>query len=95
MLYPQYGQIMGDFSLRYQALTYALVMFLVGFLFPNVDNWGHFGGFVGGYITSRLGGNDPRYPEGLRHLFVALGRVALSAFSILASIVHSMLFLRF
>lgn len=88
-----YGQITGRFSVRYQALTYALVMFLFGFIMPNVDNWGHFGGFLGGYLVSTLAGMDPRRTESLRHLFLAIACLALTAISVLASILHGLLWL--
>lgn len=83
-----YGQITRNFMVRHQALTYAVVMFLFGFIMPNVDNWAHFGGFLGGYLISRMGGLDPRCREGLRHLFLAIICLALTALSILASIIH-------
>lgn len=87
-----YGQITGRSTVRYQTLTYALVMFLFGFITPNVDNWGHFGGFLGGYLISTTGGIDPRYREGLRHLFLAIVCLSLTAISILASLLYGLLF---
>ncbi len=64
-------------------------MFLFGFINPQIDNWGHFGGFLGGYLVSSV--LDPCYREGLRHLFLAIICLALTAFSILASIVHEVI----
>ena len=29
-------------------------MFIMGFVFPGVDNWAHGGGFVGGYVTAQI-----------------------------------------
>ncbi|MDV2997322.1 MAG: hypothetical protein N4J56_007027 [Chroococcidiopsis sp. SAG 2025] len=52
-----YGQITRNLIVRHQALTYAVVMFLLGFIMPNTDNWGHFGGFLGGYLVE-LGVNS-------------------------------------
>ncbi|MDX2216324.1 MAG: rhomboid family intramembrane serine protease [Oculatellaceae cyanobacterium bins.114] len=88
-----YGQITGKFSVKHQALTYVLIMFLFGFIMPNVDNWAHFGGFLGGYLVSILGGMDPRRAESLRHLFLAIACLALTIISILASILHGLLWL--
>lgn len=67
---------------------YAVVIFLSGFLIPNVDISGHLGGFLGGYLISRIGGLNPRYREGSRQLFVAIICLALTALSILVSIVN-------
>lgn len=81
-----YGQITRNFTVRHQALMYAVVMFLLGFVNLQIDNWGHFGGFFGGYLVSRV--LDPRYREGMQHLFLAIICLALTALSILASIVN-------
>jgi rhomboid protease GluP len=83
-----YGQITKDYQVRYRALVFALLMFLLGVISPNVDNWGHFGGFLGGYLISNIPGLNPRYREGLRHLFVALICLGLTGLSILASVIH-------
>ena len=83
-----YGQITSSSMVRSQALTFAIVMFLFGFIMPNIDNWGHFGGFLGGYLISRTTGINPHHRENLRHLFVAIACLVLTAFSIVASIIH-------
>lgn len=87
-----YGQITGKFAVKYQALTYAVVMFVFGLIMSEgTDNWAHFGGFSGGYIMSKTGGVDPRHREGLPHLFVAIGCLVLTMLSIFASILHGLL----
>lgn len=83
-----YAQITGNFTLRYQALTYAIVGFLFGFTQQNIDNWAHFGGFFGGYLISWMDGFDPRRRERMWHLFLAIICFALTALSIIASIIH-------
>ena len=90
-----YGQIMGSSSVEYQALVYATIMFTLGLIRPNVDNWGHFGGFIGGYLISWTSISDPRRREGIHHLFVALACLGLTVLSILTSIVHAVLFVKF
>ncbi len=89
-----YGQITGKSTFSHQALTYALVLFLVGFIMPNTDNWGHLGGFLGGYLISRTKGIDPRYGEGMRHLFLAIACLILTAISVLTSILHGLIYLK-
>ena len=58
---------------------YAVILFLFGFLASRVDNWAHFGGFVGGYASAVL--LDPLKPERLDHLiaaFICLGATGLA-----------------
>ena len=70
-------------------LTYAVVIFLSGFfIIRNVDHWGHLGGFLGGYLISRMGGLEPRCREGLGQLFLAIICLALTALSIAVSMIH-------
>ena len=88
-----YAQITGNFRDRNEALTHTVVGFLYGLILTasslqSVDNWGHLGGFLGGYLISRIGGLDPRYQEGIWHLFLASMCLGLTAMSIIASIVN-------
>ena len=83
-----YGQIAGDASVRQRYWTWAVLCFFLGFLLPNVDNWGHLGGFLGGYAICRLRWLDPRYREGHEHLLVAIACLALTILSLIASVVH-------
>jgi len=48
----------GDFgsALYRQVGAWAIMAFVFGFLFPNIDNWAHFGGFAGGFVISALMG---------------------------------------
>lgn len=71
-------------SLGSQAWTWAILLFVLGLLFPAVDNWAHLGGFAGGYA---LGGwLDPMRPERLDHTMAALGCLAASLAALLASL---------
>lgn len=91
-----YAQITGNFRDRNEALTHTVVGFLYGLIstansLQSVDNWAHFGGFLGGYLISWIGGLNPRYREGSRQLFLAIICLALTALSILASIVYGVI----
>lgn len=50
-----------------QILTWAVVLFLFGFIFPSIDNFAHLGGFIGGYLTGNLLGYQERKSETSRH----------------------------
>ena len=52
-----------------QAQTYAIILFLFGFMMPQIDNWAHLGGFGGGFATAAF--LNPLLPERLNHLAAA------------------------
>jgi rhomboid protease GluP len=68
-----------------QAMSYALILFVFGFISPAVDNMAHAGGFAGGWLAARL--LDPLQPERLDHLVLALVCLLLSALAIGISVV--------
>lgn len=82
-----YGRRTGSSHIGSQATTYAVILFVFGFIMPNVDNFAHLGGFLGGYAASRL--LDPLAPERPGHFVAALLCIALTAASILLSILTS------
>ncbi len=49
-----------------QALYYAVTLFVFGLIMRGVDNYAHAGGFLGGYVASRV--LDPLKPERIDHL---------------------------
>ncbi len=83
-----YGRFMGSSRLGRQAWVYAMVLFVFGLIMPNVDNFAHLGGFLGGYFAVPL--LDPRYPEKFAHLAGALICVGLTVLSIVLSVVHGL-----
>ena len=56
-------------QLSRQAQTYAIILFLFGFMMPQIDNWAHLGGFGGGFATAAF--LNPLLPERLNHLAAA------------------------
>jgi rhomboid protease GluP len=80
-----YGRRAGSSAIGQQAWMYALILFAFGFIFRGVDNWAHLGGFVGGYLTALA--LDPRKGERPVHTILAIGCLAATALSILASLV--------
>ena len=87
-----YGRRTGSSMVGDQAKSWALTLFVFGFIMPGIDNWAHLGGFAGGYFTSRF--LDPLRPERLDHLIVALVCLAVTGIALVFSIVHGLGFLR-
>jgi len=84
-----YGRRTGSNVVHSQAVYYAVTLFVFGLVMRGVDNYAHAGGFVGGYLVGRL--LDPLRPERIDHLVAALGCLAISILSILASVVFGLL----
>jgi membrane associated rhomboid family serine protease len=66
------------------------MLVVMGFLISGIDNYAHAGGFAGGYLAARL--LDPLKPERVDHVGIALGCLALSILSVVASVLHGMQF---
>jgi len=62
-----------------QYWQWALVLFVMGFLMPGVNNFAHAGGFVGGYLTGTIAGHGDFRPERGLHRAAAAATVALTA----------------
>ena len=57
---------------------WALLIFLFGFFMAGVNNWGHAGGFVGGYLTALVAGPLERRPERGLDRIAALAAIAVT-----------------
>ena len=66
-------------------MTYAVILFVFGFVMPNIDNYAHLGGFLGGYGAAYL--LDPLRPERVDHFIIAVICLVMSALSIAASVI--------
>ena len=80
-----YGRRGGSTALGQQAWTWAVVLFVFGFIMPGIDNFAHLGGFLGGYGVSRV--LNPFQPEKVDYLLAALIGLGLTLIAILASVV--------
>ena len=85
-----YGRRSGSRMVGSEALSYALMLGIFGFIMPGVDNYAHAGGFGGGYLAARL--LDPLKHERIDHIAIALGCLALSLLSIVVSVLHGLQF---
>jgi rhomboid protease GluP len=81
-----YGRKTGSSQIRGQAISYAAILFVFGFMMPGIDNYAHFGGFAGGYVCAEL--LNPLQRERDVHLLAAYGCLAATALAIVASIVQ-------
>ena len=83
-----YGRRTGSSIVGDQAKSWAIALFIFGFIFRGIDNWAHLGGFAGGYATAQF--LDPLRPERLDHLVGALVCLALTGIAIAFSIVDAL-----
>jgi rhomboid protease GluP len=87
-----YGQRSGSSAVGSQALSYAMILGLFGFIMPGVDNYAHAGGFAGGYLAGRL--LDPLKRERIDHIAVAVVCLGASLVAVVVSVMHGVQFLR-
>jgi rhomboid protease GluP len=69
-----------------QYWQWALILFVLGFLMPGVNNLGHLGGFVGGYLAALVLGYGERRPERGAHRLAALAAIGLTALAFALSL---------
>lgn len=76
-------------ELQYRASIYALFLIGLGFISTqNVDNWGHIGGFLGGYLITQRSEFSSRQPQKLWHIRLA----AICLFLVLISLTISVIY---
>jgi rhomboid protease GluP len=80
-----YGRKSGSSLIRGQAMNYAIVLFVMGFLMSRVDNFAHAGGFAGGYLMSAF--FNPLTRERGDHMLAAAFCLAATFLSIAASLI--------
>jgi rhomboid protease GluP len=86
-----YGRRSGSRMVGSQALSYALMLGIFGFLMPGIDNYAHAGGFGGGYLAGRL--LDPLKPERVDHILMAVICMVATIASVIMSVIHGRQFL--
>jgi rhomboid protease GluP len=78
-----YSRRGGSTRLGEEVKRWVISILIFGILLPNIDNWGHLGGMVGGYVAARF--LDPLKPERTDHYFLAAACLIASGAAILAS----------
>jgi rhomboid protease GluP len=87
-----YGRRGGSSHIGRQAMTYAVILFVLGFIFPaSVDNIAHAGGFIGGFAAGWI--MNPLKEERGEHMIGAAVCIAATVVSVLASLFLSPRFL--
>jgi len=86
-----YGRTVSS-SIKQMATSIMLQAVVFGLLIPNIDNYAHLGGFLGGYAMSAF--LNPMTRERGDHMMIALGCLVASFLSIAASILTSFQFVR-
>lgn len=82
-----YGQRTGRGALTNQLMIYAGAGFVSGFLLPQVDNWGHLGGFLGGFLITKTPWFNPKQPQTVRDIILALIFLVVTVLSLGLSVV--------
>jgi rhomboid protease GluP len=80
-----YGRRSGSSLIHSEAKRYAIILFVMGIIFPGVDNYAHAGGFLGGYATSWF--FNPLTRERGDHILVAVLCLAATVLAVLASVI--------
>jgi len=80
-----YGRRRGASMMTAQFAQWAVVLFVMGFIFPGVNNWAHLGGFVGGWGAAHLMIPNDVGQEGSSLHLLALVFLAMTLIGVLLS----------
>lgn len=69
-----HGRRTGHTLLTRQLWQWAIIVFVLGFVMSGVNNWGHAGGFAGGWIAAQV---LPSRPDGREHPAIQLAALGL------------------
>ncbi len=78
----------GSSMAKQMAVSIMIQALVFGLLVPGIDNFAHLGGFAGGYLTSTF--LNPMTRERGDHMIVAVGCLAATAASIVASVITAL-----
>lgn len=91
-----YGRRAGQGQLTAQMWQWALIMFVMGFMMPSVNNWAHGGGFAGGWLAAQAmrTGSEKRESNAVMILAFALLIATIAGIVLSFVSVTRILFLR-
>lgn len=80
-----YGRRRGGTAMSTQLWQWAIVLFVLGFLMPGVNNWAHGGGFAGGWASAYVMKGIDERRESVAILLVALALIGVTALGFVLS----------
>jgi len=83
-----YGRRTGSTMLSAQVWQWAVIMFVMGFLMPSVNNWAHAGGFAGGWLAAQGLRTGAEKREGRIVLVLALALALVTLAGVVLSFVQ-------
>lgn len=73
-----YGRRHGSSLMSTQLWQWAVVLFVMGFVLPGVNNWAHGGGFLGGWIAASVLKSSNEQRESLWVMLLALALIVMT-----------------
>jgi rhomboid protease GluP len=83
-----YGRRVNHSMLTTQVWQWALIMFVMGFLMPSVNNWAHAGGFAGGWLVAQVMPIEAQRREGRLVMIIGLLLALATAAGVVLSFVE-------
>lgn len=83
-----YGRRRGSSGMTTHLFQWAVVMFLMGFFMPAVNNWAHAGGFASGWVSAEAMAFGDERREGRVVLVLALALLAVTLVGFVLSFVN-------
>ena len=84
-----YGRKRGSSIVTQQLWQWAVILAVLGFIIPGINNWAHGGGFAGGWVAAQLMGLSDERREGTGVIVTALGLIAVTAVGVGLSFVKA------
>ncbi len=72
-----------------QVWQWAILLFIFGFIGSGVNNWAHFGGFVGGWLISKILVSGAGWKEGRVTIIVALLLLVVTSAGFVLSFIYN------
>ena len=84
-----HGRRSGSSLMSTQLWQWAVVLFVMGFVLPGVNNWAHGGGFLGGWISASLLKSRDESREGIGVMVLALALICITLAGFALSFINS------
>jgi len=83
-----YGRRRGSSMMTQQLWQWAIILGVIGFLMPGINNWAHGGGFAAGWVAAQLMNLDDDRQDNSWVLLSSLGLVVLTLIGVGLSFVR-------